>query len=338
MTAQPLYEDVRLQRLEQASLWLQRMRAPAADERAVEDWLDWCQRDPLNKQAFDEIASIWELSGGLGADTPVTGPQSQTAPDTPRSYPRRMALAASVAGLGLAVAAGAWWVTRPAAITGLTADLSSPVGVNSVETLADGSVLELGGGTRVTVDIGPRQRRVDLHEGELFVAVQQDTSRPFSVDAGMLEVVATGTAFNVLRTAERTTVTVVEGSVAAHYEDQPATAPNMHLQPGQQLIYSHASHRVEVRQADPRDVIAWRSGMLHFHKEPLSEVIVSLNRYADTRIVIEDPRVRGLAFTGTARTDNIDGWLVALPHVFAVAVETTADGRRLIGARPAAPD
>lgn len=336
MTVQFLHEDARLQRLEQASLWLQRMREPAADDRMVEDWLDWCQRDPLNKQAFDEIAAIWDLGGqvdlGATAETrPVTAPPLRS---------RRMALAASVAGLGLALAVGGtWWVNRTAAPGGMSTHLSSPIGINAVETLADGSVLDLGGGTRVTVEIGPHQRRINLHEGELYVAVHPDVARPFSVDAGNLKAIATGTAFNVLRTEARTIVTVVEGSVAAHYDNQPATTPDMHLQPGQQLVYSHASHSAELRQANPRDVIAWRTGMLHFQNEPLSEVVASLNRYAATPIVIEDPQVRAMSFLGTARTDHIDGWLEALPHALPVSVKRLADKRRLIGARPAtSPD
>ena len=334
MTAHSLHQDARLQRLEQASLWLQRMREPAADDRRVEDWLDWYQRDPLNKQAFDEISAIWDLGGRVDLDTPDQ-PQPMMVTQKPQTS-RRMALAASVAGLGLAlVAGGAWWADRTADSGRLGTSLSSPVGVNAVETLADGSVLDLGGGTRVTVEIGPQQRRLDLHEGELFVAVHPDPSRPFSVDAGKLTAIATGTAFNVLRTEARTVVTVVEGSVAAHYDNPSTTIPEMHLQPGQQLVYSHASHSAEVRQANPRDVIAWRSGMLHFQNEPLSEVAASLNRYASTPIVIEDPQVRAMSFLGTARTDHIDSWLEALPHALPVSVQRLADDRRLIGARPA---
>lgn len=337
MTVQFLHEDARLQRLEQASLWLQRMREPAADDRMVEEWLDWCQRDPLNKQAFDEIAAVWDLGGRLDPAAAV-----ETPPVTAQKplHSRRMALAASVAGLGLAlVAGGSWWVNRTASGVGQSTHLSSPIGVNAVETLADGSVLDLGGGTRVTVEIGPHRRRINLHEGELYVAVHPDAARPFSVDAGKLKAIATGTAFNVLRTEARTIVTVVEGSVAAHYENQPASTPDMQLQPGQQLVYSHASHSAQLRQANPRDVIAWRTGMLHFQNEPLSEVVASLNRYAATPIVIEDPQVRAMSFLGTARTDHIDGWLEALPHALPVSITRLADARRLIGARPAtSPD
>lgn len=323
------FEDPRLQRMEQASLWLQRMRADGPDERIVEAWLDWCQRDPLNQKAFDEIAAIWELSEQIAPEPGIAHTASRAAGTT-----RRRALAASLAGLGMATLGGAaWWLMQPAQDQPLTREFSSPIGVNSVRHLADGSVLELGGGTRVTVVIGTRARQIELHEGELFVTVQHDTSRPFSVDAGKLAVIATGTAFNVLRTDERTTVTVAEGSVDALYGDEDIEAPNMSLQASQQLVYAHDTHSVVVQQANPCDPTAWRSGTLCFQKEPLSEVIAKVNRYAARKIVIEDPELGALSFTGTARTDRIQGWLQALPHIFPVSVVELAGGNQLI-ARP----
>lgn len=53
----------RLRRLEQTALWLQRLYEEAGDDGVVEAWLDWCQADPLNQKAFDELALVWDMSG-----------------------------------------------------------------------------------------------------------------------------------------------------------------------------------------------------------------------------------------------------------------------------------
>jgi transmembrane sensor len=329
-TVPPHAGDAQVQRLEQAGLWLQRLHKPGQDARVVEAWLDWCQQDPRNQQAFDELAAVWELSAGLGEELRPATPEVSMRP-------RRQLLAASLAGLALAVGGGsAWWLTRPAPEQVLTLEIISPTGVNSSRTLPDGSLLELGGGTHVTVSIGPRQRLVQLHEGEMFVTVREDPDRPFSVDTGKLEVIATGTAFNVLRTDERTTVTVAEGSVDADFTGEDAAAPMQRLQSGQQLIYLRATHRVEVLPSDPVAASAWRSGTLHFQNQPLSEVIATVNRYAARRIVIEDPQVGALIFNGTARTDLIAGWLQGLAVALPVTVNELSDGRHLIAARPGA--
>ncbi len=328
MTDRIGFEDAGLQRMEQATLWLQRMRTSGQDDRVVEAWLDWCQRDPLNQQAFDEIAAIWEISGQI--------PREPAAAS--RTGISRRALVASLAGLGVAGVAGGWW-WRQTRETALTSQFASPVGVNSLQKLADGSVLELGGGTRVTVSIGEHERRVELHEGELFVTVHHDTTRPFLVRSGRLEAVATGTAFNVLRTEERTTVTVTEGTVNAFHEGRAAGA-NVRLKAGEQLIYSYAPHSVTVRTADPALAAGWRSGMLYFQNDPLSEVIATINRYTTQTIVVEDPRVRKYPFLGSADVADIDGWLEGLPDIltFPVGVREFADGRRLIFPQPDATD
>jgi transmembrane sensor len=326
-------DDTRVQRMEQAALWLQRMHAGADDERVVESWLDWCQRDPLNQQAFDELAAVWELSGNLSRPAPAV---PIAAAGAARAGHGRRALAASLAALVVTAGAGLWWVKRPAGADVLTSEFASPAGMNMIRKLADGSVLELGADTRVTVSIGPRARRIQLHQGELYVTVHKDPSRPLSVDAGRLKAIATGTAFNVLRTEARTTVTVAEGSVDAIYEGQAAATPNMRLQPNQQLVYTHASHSVAVREADSQIAIAWRSGHPKFQGEPLSEVIATVNRYTALKFVIEDPRVGALTFTGNAHVDNRGRWREGLEKIFPVAVVRLSDGRQLIDPRPGA--
>jgi transmembrane sensor len=198
--------------------------------------------------------------------------------------------------------------------------------------LADGSVLELGGGTRVTVSIGPQARRVELHAGELYVTVHHEPARPFSVNVGKLQVIATGTAFNVLRTAEHTTVTVAEGSVKALFEDQDSTTPNVHVQSGYQLVHSQSANNFIVRQTDPLHASAWRSGWLNFENETLGEVIETINRYSARRMVIEDARVRALTLTSSAHIDRIAAWVQALPHALPVAV-TERTATLLVGPR-----
>src|SRR5690606_8657690 len=114
----------------------------------LDEWLDWCQRDPANQQAFDELAAIWEACAGLGPELRASAP-------APAQMTRRhFAMAASAAGLGLAaVAGGTWWMSRAPVEQRQVSEHSSPLGHNSSATLPDGSVLELGGGTRVTVSI-----------------------------------------------------------------------------------------------------------------------------------------------------------------------------------------
>lgn len=321
--------DSRVLRMEAAVDWLQRLRTDGTNERVVEEWLEWCQRDALNQQAFDEVAAVWELAGRLD-DTQAAAARPRR--DTGFSGGRRMVLAASLAALAAAGTAAWWYSTRPGDAAGATLRLASPIGINSTHELADGSLLELGGGTRVTVAMAAHERRVTLHEGELYVAVRSDSARPFIVDTGRLEVVATGTAFNVRRTLRRTTVTVVEGSVAARYED--GASPIVQLPPDQQLVYSHDAHTSQFWEVKSQQIIGWRSGQLAFEAEPLAELVAALNRYTTRTIVIEDPRVAAWTFSGGAHIDDTDGLLEAIRVSLPVEIREIAGGRRLIASRP----
>jgi transmembrane sensor len=322
----PSTEDPRLQRLEAATLWLQRMRSGSADERIVEEWLEWCQRDPLNQQAFDDMAAMWEITGQLEhkpAPVPVaTGSAS--------SRWNRRALAASLAGVALTGVLGWWWLGAQRTAQAITRDYSSPIGRNTTYTLADGSRLELGGGTRVAVTIDTGERRVQLYEGELFVTVRSDAKRPFLVDTGSLEVMAIGTAFNVLHATGRTTVTVAEGTVEARFEDEQP----VQLQQNLQLVYPHDGHPLEARQVDPAQVTAWRNMRLQNKQVPLSEVITTLNRYTPRTIEIDDAGVAALTHSGVVHIDNIDGWLEAMRIQHSLEIRELPGGRRLLAARP----
>jgi len=331
--------DDDLARYEQAAEWLQALHTRGDDEKTLEAWIDWCARSPLNQKAFDEIGAVWLASGdGDGSSQPLPWQQQRVSR---RRFLRRFpkVLAACVAGvvaLGLGVGA---WLTSKAEREESAATFASPRGVNTIESLADRSTMELGGGSRATVRFSNRTRHVDLIDGEIFVDVSKDPRRPFVVTAGRLQLTAIGTAFNVRRVGEQAVVTVTEGTVEVARVDRDSrsaslqASPRTRLQVGQQLQYREGSSSLSVRWVDPDAATAWRNGVLKFIEEPLSLVISSINRYSTHEIVIMDESIGKLPFTGTARVDRIENWLHALESVFPVTVVELDDGRRMLTQR-----
>jgi transmembrane sensor len=147
-----------------------------------------------------------------------------------------------------------------------------------------------------------------------------------------IDVIATDAAFDVQRTSARTTVTVAEGSVDARYGDPPEDS-KVHLKTGAQLVHANGTTTLLVRQADPRNATSWRSGILSFDGEPLSEVVATVNRYADAPIAIEDERLAAEGYTGTVPITGVEAWVAALPQSFSVEVTRRANGTRLVGPR-----
>jgi len=112
-------------------------------------------------------------------------------------------------------------------------------GQNRRIDLADGSHVDLGGGSRLLVSLGRSERRVELAsaDGEAAFDVAKDPARPFVIRAGDHAITVVGTEFDVRRAAGSLMVTVRRGVV-----EVARLAPgsrHVRLTPGQQ--YSHKS-------------------------------------------------------------------------------------------------
>ena len=71
--------------------------------------------------------------------------------------------------------------------------------------------------------------------------------------------------------------------------------------------------------------LAWRDGMLRFTDESLSTVIAEVTRYTPREIVISDPSLRDLAFSGYFRTGDTAALLSTLAADFNITT-TEVDG------------
>lgn len=331
MNSQPRMDSQQSSRLQAAGLWLLRLQEDVLSEAELADWVEWCERDPKNLAAFDELRSLWEVSAGHL--------QAQAQPKTPprRRVPVWLALAASVV---LAVGAGAIFfaINQGQSERIGNGDLiRTPVAANQPGVLPDGSRFEVGGRSAVAVDFSRELRRLELRDGEAFFQVEHDTSRPFVVEAAGVRIVAVGTAFNVRRAGAQVAVTVQEGRVKvsrAVAGVHPETATQVDA--GQQLVVDIRTGSMSGSPVDPAVALSWRSGRLEFIGDSLDTVVSSVNRYAARPITLGDPQLRELTFTGTVFCESIDAWLDSLQQVFPVAVDRSNPSEIVLKRRAAA--
>src|SRR5690606_33453628 len=81
----------------------------------------------------------------------------------------------------------------------------------------------------------------------------------------------------------------------------------------------------ELAMIDPAAAASWREGRLIFAREPLSAVADSISRQFGRKLVIVDPAVAELRYTGTVFQSHLQDWLQGLPTVFRVTVEERGD-------------
>lgn len=200
-------------------------------------------------------------------------------------------------------------------------------------TLPDGSRMILGTQSRVDVNFNGPQRRLDLSSGEAYFKVKHDKSRPFVVRAGDVNVIAVGTAFDVRRGKDKVTITVEEGTVEVASSEPDGKRTVWRAEAGYQITYSTAERTASIASIDPTAELAWRKGDLAYRYESLGVVIEDLNRYSTRRIVIADPRVAEIPFTGTAFASALDGWLAGIEQAYPVTVRRTSNGDIILDAK-----
>lgn len=327
----------------EAAEWLLRLQEPALDEEAVAEWMAWCEADPLNRKAFEGMAEVHELAGRLDRRSferpaaPV--PASRPAPGRPRAWAWG-AVAASLAIVGvLAVSLpsafrGAPEAVRPASSL---ARLETARGVRQTVRLEDGSRVQLGGRSALSVRYSARTRLIVADSGEAFFNVAHNRERPFVVEAGPLTITAVGTAFAVEREGESVAVAVTEGVVEVRAApspraggDQAAQAVILRVAAGHRIRFDRGELTQSVEPTGPEIAAEWGEGRLEFRDEPLRLVVARINRYSAQQIQISDPSIEDLRVTGTVYADRIDAWLAGVEVVLPVRVRHVADDRVVI--------
>jgi transmembrane sensor len=311
----------------QAGAWLIELESPDVAVERIAEWQQWMAADEMHRRAYEALQFTWQKMDGIRipawpndievqADTyvpsrSVSGWQSQTAPRRPSRRFAPLAAAAAITVIGI----GAWLAMPLFSSARMTVETA--IGQTRELQLSDGSRVFVGAGSLLTASLGDKRRDIVLERGEAYFEVAKDPLRPFRVEAGDTAVTAIGTAFNVRRTGTQVVVTVSEGEVAVDDE---------RLKAGQQLVTASARRTSPVESVAPAAVASWREGRLQFSGEPLSSVVVDINRYSTRRIEITDPGVADLRVTGTVSAGNIESWLKSLEKSLPVQVGTGEDG------------
>lgn len=173
-----------------------------------------------------------------------------------------------------------------------------PYGATYSLVLADGTKIYLNSGTMLEVPVrfAAAERRVRV-TGEVYCEVAPAASWPFVVEAGGMEVCVRGTVFNVKAypDEESFVTTLVEGSVAVKAAGQEV---EQRLRPGEQASYDRVTAAIGVSPADVEAQTAWKSGLFHFRRLPLEEIVRRIARWYDLEFVFADTTLRAEPFSG----------------------------------------
>lgn len=321
-----------------AADWFVRLQSTEVSLEETLAWQAWLHDNPCNADAF---ARIEEVSNALrDVPAPAAVPARVLSSDRydasipigawkqPRRRRWPWVTLGAAASFALVALIFAFWKVPSETITYETA-----IGENGNVALADGSLIALGGDTRIEVTLSDTLRAVDLTKGEALFKVAKDSARPFKVRAGDATITAVGTEFNVERDSDRAVVSVTEGRVVVKpvagllpvslLQEFKPKLRSVHVDAGQQTTAGSAGIEEPTKMEDP--ATGWQIGHLAFRLQPLRYVLEDVNRYAHKPIVLESEDMGALVITGTVERENIGGWVKSLEHAFDLQATEEAD-------------
>lgn len=250
------------------------------------------------------------------------------------SVPRMRRRVWIVAGVGvLAVAGTVLWTERPHLTAGASAE-SRPVAhvvpageAMRTVVLSDGSQVLLAPGStlRSRGAYGDGARELELTGEALFTVAAADTpgAAPFVVHANGVRVEDLGTTFALRTIAGQLLVSVTQGKVQIG-------RGRAVLREGEAQIVDSTGRVQPLSVHDARGSIAWTSGALLFHDEPLTSVVERLERWTGRAIAV-DTALASYRFTAAFERSTPDEMLEQVATMTGAHVEHR-DGRWFVSA------
>lgn len=203
-----------------------------------------------------------------------------------------------------------------------------PNGERKSFQLADGSLVTLNAGSKISIDKAYGQSDRDIYlEGEAFFDVKHNTALPFVVHTLAMDVKAVGTAFNVkaypgerlseaalIRGLVEVTLNKNNGRKLLLHPNQKVqwdahNATNNFSEPAPEKNKAEGiKHLIQpLKTTDGGDIkeVAWTSNKLIFDGETLADIAVVLERWYGVKINFTDDDVRNIRETGIFQKEDI---------------------------------
>lgn len=193
-------------------------------------------------------------------------------------------------------------------------EISVPPGTRTFITLPDSTKVWLNADSKIKFPLvfNKKERRVFLN-GEAYFMVKSDVKHPFIVNTGGMNVIATGTAFNVeaYTSDSVTAVTLMEGKVSINYPSSNVET-TIQLKPDQRFVLNSQSQQYKIMDTQSQDWQQWKDGVLVFRDETLENVFKRVGRTFNVNIVIKDESLARQTYRATFEKESLEKILLLI--------------------------
>lgn len=204
----------------------------------------------------------------------------------------RYAAAAAAAAVLIITASVVLWNTRPAApekkqMADITANVTTAAGIDQKLNMPDGTTIMVRPGSSIAYKktFDGASREIEMHNGEVYFEVAKDSSRPFIIHTGVLDIKVLGTSFVVraIKGVREQEVVVKEGRVQVSQKEKVLAV----LTAGHRLLFNTATGQFNVKQQEDQIAEQFHEGWLILNNQSFAELQTMLhNRYG---ITLQDP-------------------------------------------------
>ncbi|MFV0584742.1 MAG: FecR family protein [Parabacteroides gordonii] len=207
------------------------------------------------------------------------------------------------------------------------AEKTSAKGEKKSLQLADGTRIILNSGTnlRIPSDFNKDNRVIEL-EGEGFFDVAPNPDKPFIIRSGNAQVRVLGTSFDFksYKEDEFIKLTVSTGKVRINVTDQDL---QLSVSPNEHLSINKVDGNINKETIQENNYIKWIQGSLYFNKEPIREVIKTINRTYNRKVILQCKNC-DYKITGTHDNKSIEAVIEAI--CFTTGLHSRQEGEKII--------
>jgi len=275
-----------------------------------EQWLaDHPDRQPLVNEAIGLLSEIHSQEKEIAAEKVEAAAkklnaaiEGREAPVISIKKPRKRwwlsaaAVLAAVAGLAI------WKYSNSKEV------LATNYGQLSQHVLPDGSEVMLNANSTVTLgenwDNGDREVWL---KGEAFFHVKKTSAvQRFIVHTDLMDVIVTGTQFNVITRDDKSSVLLTEGSVTVLSKE----GKEIKMVPGD--FVEIETNKVEKKTANEEAILAWKENRLYFDNTFMKDAAKMISAHYGVKVKLADDSVGMKTLNGMMPNDNLDVLLKAL--------------------------
>lgn len=190
-------------------------------------------------------------------------------------------------------------------------EIEVPVGQKTHVLLSDGTSIWLNSKSKLSFPaVFDGDKRQVYLDGEAYLEVVKDTSKPFVLHTSRGDVRVLGTKFNVFAYSDKQLfeTTLFQGAVEV---DCGAKGGKLYLSPNEQAVLNDG--KIFKKSVRGDEQLLWNAGVLYFDNQSLNDIILRLESYYDVKFVVQNRNRLEGGFTAKFRVgDDIKVILDAL--------------------------